>query len=164
MKISIFLALALFLLISPFTVSCSQERFADDVACKDIADRCSQALGDGLEYRQFEDAHTRLYFDTDSNCDHHFAIHSEDAQNINELGVFHAKDSESADRLERLCVEYIDGLKRDSRAFIASYAPNELPKLDGAQVRRFGNYVVYTVLPDKGAEDALSTVRDMLKK
>ena len=62
------------------------------------------------------------------------------------------------------CRDYIDDMQEDSRAFIASYAPNELPKLDSAQVRRFGNYVIYTILPDDSAKTVFENVKEALKK
>ena len=51
-------------------------------------------------------------------------------------------------------------MQEEQREFIASYAPHELSKLDAAKVKKFGNYVVYTVLP----KDTTTTVMDEVER
>ena len=45
---------------------------------------------------------------------------------------------------------YLEDQRVTQKAFIESYAPREVPKLEGAEARRYGHYVVYTIL---SAED-----------
>ena len=146
-----------------FLSSCSRLGYADDVACSDVGKSMIENLDDSLEYAKFDDTHVELYFDSDE-YDDCYTIYSTDTNDINEFGVFHATSKESADELSEECKEYIEDMQENSRAFISSYAPEELPKLDGAQVRRFGNYVVYTVLDDEKADTVFESIKEKLKK
>ena len=58
--------------------------------------------------------------------------------------------------------EYLEELREDQRAFIASYAASELPKLDGAQWRTFGNYTVYAILDEHDRALVFDTVESLL--
>lgn len=156
--------LSTLLLVAVLLSGCSRVQYADSVACRDIGSAISDTLDDGLEYAELSAEHVKQYFDNTDEYDDIHTMYSTDTGDINEIGIFHASSKKNADSVETKCREYIDGMKEDSRPFIASYAPNELPKLDGAQVRRFGNYVVYTVLDDSTADKVFEKVKDSLKK
>ncbi len=156
-----FLLVALSLLL---ICGCSKKEFTDDKKCKDIGDVICDSLDDGQEYRIFNDTHMNTYFDDKEHYDDHHVLYSADTDNINEIGIFHAPDNDHADDLEEMCRDYVDDLKSDSRAFVASYAPEEVPKLDGASVKRFGNYVIYTVLPTEKADEIFDKLKNDLKK
>ena len=54
-------------------------------------------------------------------------------------------------------------MKSEERAFIATYAPEELPKLDNAKVKQFGHYVAYVIASSDRADAAMSTIEKKLK-
>lgn len=63
---------------------------------------------------------------------------------IDEYGILHTDiDIEGAERLIR---EYLARSYEENRAFYDSYIPAETPKLRDAQVRVYGDYVVYAIL------------------
>ncbi len=142
---------------------CSKKELMDGVSCDELGEGISESLSDGQEYMSFEDAQRDLYFDK-ASYDDFYHVYSVDTNNINEIGVFHAKDAKSAKVLTENCQSYIDDMRDGSRAFIASYAPEELPKLDGARVKCIGNYVIYTVLPEDSARGVLDDIQSMLEK
>ena len=155
--------IAVVLLVLGTSVFCSSHSYADDVASSDISAAITKAIDDGQEYVQFADSHIKHNFG-DQEFEECTLVYSAKAENISEIGVFHTKDKDSADALVELCRAYIEDMQQNSRAFIASYAPEELPSLDAAQVRRFGNYVVYTVLPEAHSDAAFDKVKEILKK
>ena len=144
--------------------SCSSDGFRDGIACKDVGSSITDTLDDGKEYLEYDENHRKLYFEDSEHYDDCYLAYSSDTGDINEFGVFHAPDSEHAEDIYEDCMDYVEDLKENSRSFIASYAPEEIPKLDGATVRRYGNYVVYTVLPDKKTNDIFSKIEESLKK
>ena len=144
--------------------SCSRVGYADNVACSDIGKDTLDTLDDNLEYAEFDEAHVELYFDDTNEYDDYYTVYSTDTNNINEIGIFHASNKDNAEDLADECRDYIEDMQENSRAFIQSYAPEELPKLDGAQVRRFGNYVVYTVLDSDKANAVFESIKENLKK
>jgi hypothetical protein len=144
-------------------VACGKAEYTDTQGCKALCHTAIQRLDDGLEYAEFGTAHLRAYFD-EEQYDDYCIMYSTDTNNINEIGVFHVSDKKAARQLEAECLEYIENMREGERAFIASYAPHELPKLDGALVSRYGNYVVYTILPQDKTAPTLQNIEGLLKK
>ena len=161
MKIRILL-LALLLILCPNITACSGKEYRDDLKCTDLGMELTAALEDGQEYVELDDSHREFYFEDFEEYDDCYTVYSADTNDINEIGIFHAASEDRARELANSCEEYIEDMRENSRAFIASYAPEELPKLDGATVRRYGNYVVYTVLPEDKTQTAFETVENML--
>ncbi len=156
-------AVAVLLICICFT-SCTGAKYDDGKACQDVSSIAVEALGDGLEYTEFDASHREFYFKDSALYDDCSLIYSTDTNNINEIGVFHAVNEKAAKALEAECLAYIEELQADERAFIASYAPEELPKLDGARVNRFGNYVVYSILPTDKTSTVLEDIENTLLK
>lgn len=126
--------------------SCVQKSFADTSTCSEIGAIIEAAVNDGQEYIAHDTAHISLYFDDTDEYDDHFTAYSANTSDINEFGVFHAPNENAAAELYEEVRDYVSDMQEEQRAFIKSYAPSELTKLDSAKVKRFGNYVVYTVL------------------
>lgn len=142
--------------------SCAKVGYADSVSCSDIGTAVFNVADSEKEYAPFEPSHIEQYFKETDKYDDYYAVYSTDTADIDELGIFHATSNNNADAMVKECQSYIEELQKNSRAFIASYAPLELPKLDGAQVRQFGNYVIYTVLEEEQANKIFKQVRERL--
>ncbi|MBO7311080.1 MAG: DUF4358 domain-containing protein [Clostridia bacterium] len=144
--------------------SCSSLSYADGVKCHDIGNEIHTVLNDQKEYAEFENTGINNALDLSDEYDDFYAVYSTDTNDIDEIAIFHAKSKEDAEEILEACQEYIDDMQENSRAFISSYAPNELPKLDEARVRRFGNYIVYTVLDAQTANSAFEAIKEALKQ
>ena len=103
-----------------------------------------------------------FYFEDSHEADDCRMVYSLDTNDINEIGIFHAPNKTEAQDIAEDCREYVEDMRQNSRAFIASYAPSELSKLDGAQVRIYGNYVIYTILPTELIESVFHEVERVL--
>ena len=82
--------------------------------------------------------------------------------NINQFGIFRVKDGE-AEAMKAICESYIETSKARWVAQ-ANYIASEHPKMEGAEVRVYGNYVVYTMLTTEDKATAFATVEELLKK
>ncbi len=71
--------------------------------------------------------------------------------NINEYGIFLAKDAEQADTLKAALEKYLEYLES---VWMDEYLPDEKPKLDNAEVWQQGNYVMYAILSDDARQAA----------
>lgn len=69
---------------------------------------------------------------------------------IDEYGVLHSDIG--TDGAARLIREYLARSYEQNRAFYDSYIPAETPKLRDAEVRIFGDYVVYAILSPEERE------------
>ena len=72
--------------------------------------------------------------------------------NIDEVGVFKAKDASQVATVEKAVKDYIQ-MRKDT--WMVEYMPEERPKLDSAEVKTLGNYVIYVILPDDDKAAAL---------
>ena len=81
--------------------------------------------------------------------------------NIDEFGVFHAaKDGKSAGELKTLAEAY---LARRLQIWMDEYMPEEKPKLENAEVRASGDYVIYCVLSDTDKSAAFEAFEKAVK-
>ncbi|MBE6707007.1 MAG: DUF4358 domain-containing protein [Ruminococcaceae bacterium] len=147
-------AIIIALLLAVFLPSCATASFADSSTCAELGELIEATVNDGQEYIPHDDTHRSLYFDDVEEYDDYFSAYSANTSDISEFGVFHAPNDEAAAELYDEVCDYVSDMQNEQRAFIASYAPDELSKLDAAKVKKFGNYVVYTVL-DKDTANAV---------
>ena len=154
------LAIILALLLTSFLYSCQKTDFEDSVSCTEIGELIEVTVSDGQEYIPHDATHLALNFDGGEDCDDVFSAYSANTTDISEFGVFHAPNENAAEELYGEVRDYVSDMQEEQREFIASYAPHELSKLDAAKVKKFGNYVVYTVLP----KDTTTTVMDEVER
>lgn len=65
--------------------------------------------------------------------------------NIDEYGVFKAKDSTQVALVEKSVSSYLQ-MRKDT--WMKEYMPEEFPKLESAEIKIAGNYVIYAILSD----------------
>ncbi len=155
--------LAFTLLCLCLLTSCSKKDFEDGIKCSELGKGVTDTLSDGMEYAHFDDKQRTLITEDSGKYTDFHHVYSTDSNDINEFGIFHAAEGK-AEELAADCERYVKDIQDNSRAFIASYAPEELPKLDGATVKRFGNYVIYTVLPTDKTEKIFKDLEERLVK
>ena len=155
------LVLMISLMLAVFLPSCKKEGFVDSASCEQIGKAIETTVNDEQEYLCHDETHLALYFDKDE-YDDSYSAYSASTTDISEFGVFHAPNERTADELYDEVCDYVSDMKEEERAFIASCAPNELTKLDAARVKRFGNYVVYTVLDKDTANEVLKKVEELV--
>ncbi len=80
--------------------------------------------------------------------------------NIDEYGIFKALDEDSVPSV-RAAVE--DYLRLRKETWMEEYMPEEKPKLEAAEVRTCGLYVMYAILSDGERETAFSGFEDALR-
>ena len=145
-------------------VSCSKSNsYRDDIPCSDIArDLCdkSEVMGG---YSEYDKNHVAFLFEDTSLYDDCSVRYSTEVTDINEIGVFHCNNKDNAKALTETVSKYITETQTDQKAFIESYAPREVPKLENAEVRQYGNYVIYLVMSAEDKEDAIEEIEKFLK-
>ena len=154
--------LSLSLLVS---FGCRQRpQYRDDVLCTTITTEVCDELSREEVFLSFGEEHMRVSFENTDRYADKSLVYSEASENIDEIGVFRAEREEDVEELRRLCEQYVTSLREDMRAFVESYAPREAAKLDRAEVKVFGRYVVYTVLSDQDRTEAYEEIEELLRK
>ena len=163
-KISFSLFL-LSLLLVVLLVSCSKTQvYRDDISCQTLCKAvCDKAEVSG-GYSEYDNDHVAFLFGEDSLYEDCSIMYSTEVTDINELGFFHCENKDNAKEFAEIVSKYITEMQNDQKAFIESYAPSQVPKLRNAEVRQYGNYVIYLVMSADDKEDAIEEIEKMLEK
>ena len=158
-------ALLLLLVCCTLLGSCSKTTaYTDDLPCSELMDAVEDQIPVDFGYETFGGDHIRYYFEDTELPDDSCLRYSVRSEDINEFGIFHAPDEAAKEEIKHLTERYLEQLKADQSAFIASYAPEELPKLENAEVKTFGNYVAYAILSDENRKLVFDTIEKKLTK
>ena len=79
--------------------------------------------------------------------------------NIDEYGIFKAKDNTQVAALEQAVNDYLQ-FRKD--IWMDEYMPEEYPKLENAEVKTVGNYVMYAILSDSSKKSAFDAFEKSL--
>ena len=162
MKKFMLAAVAAALCLSLFSCKSGGE-YADDIPCAEILDTVEEQIPIDLGYESFGGDHIKYYFENTELDDDHSLRYSTASEDINEMGIFHAPNEGDAKKLKEITERYLDGLLEEKGAFIGSYAPKELEKLENAEARIFGNYVAYAILSEDDRKLFFDTIEAKLK-
>ena len=155
--------IVLILLLCLLLYACSKgAEYRDDLDTDDILKGAPHTVRSADNYEEYDDDFVEFFFGETPASRDHTVLYSKEQSNIDEVGIFHAKDETEALQIYELTAEYIKEMQDTQRTFIASYAPEELPKLDGARVQKYGNYVVYAILESADSEALFAHVEHTL--
>ncbi|MDR0951950.1 MAG: DUF4358 domain-containing protein [Oscillospiraceae bacterium] len=139
----------------------------DDVPTADIAAAIGSAAGLTEGMMEAPDTYVTVNMEPEMGVtiadlsDDYTVFMNVTSVNINEYGVFKAKDSDSAAALKTALDAY---LKYRDESWMHTYLPEEYPKLENAATTAAGNYVIYTILGETEAAAAVTAFEDSLKK
>ncbi len=154
----------LFSLLALPSCKASKKSYADDLSCAELTQAVEAQIPVNFGYESFGGEHIQYYFEGTTLPDDHSLRYSVLSEDLNEVGIFHSPDEASAREMLRLTEEYLSTLLEDKKAFIESYASEELPKLEEAEVRNFGNYTVYAILEEQDRKLVFETVEKKLTR
>lgn len=147
-----------------FLPSCQmQKSYVDNVSVHAITEELLDEL-DGIDAFKIADAqYLDGYFSLPATVADYEIYYSANGNNLDEFGVFHARNKEDAEEIRRLLNTYLSESLTQNQAFYDSYIPEETPKLRDAEVRVFGNYVTYAILSPDNRDDVFDTVDELLE-
>ncbi len=125
--------------------SCAQKGYSEVYSCSELTKALESEILSEETYGAYSHEDVKYMFDDDTLFDSYSIIYSSSSEDIGEVGILHAPTSESAEELLDEANEYLSSLNEEKRAFLKSYLPYELEKLDYAEAKRYGNYVVFVV-------------------
>ena len=147
-----------------FSFGCSKsEKYRSDISAEEIIKGAPLSKRSAETYDMYDKDFLDFFFGDLSTSDC-AVLYSSPQEDIDEFGVFHAADSSAAAKIYEDVSNYISEMKESQRAFIESYAAAELPKLDAAEVRVYGNYVAYAILSPEDMSDFFKHVENTLKE
>ena len=131
-----------------------------DVPVADIVTAVDAVVGNGSLVPVDESyVQGRLKVDTSLCAEYTVKINSM-GTSVDEYGVFKAKDEDSAKTLAENVQAYLD---ERLATWMDEYMPEEKPKVENAEVRTEGQYVMYAILSDDAKEAVFGALSDALK-
>lgn len=160
MKKTFSLILAMQLLCALFLTACG-ETSQQDVSSADLSKKVLEAIGraDTMVDTTGVVVEGYMHLSTDQfgDCS---VYHNSYGTGVDEFGVFKAGTLKAVE-IMGVVEDYLVMLRETSMA--ALYTPEEVPKLDGAEVRAIGDYVMYCVLSDADRDAAFDAFASTLK-
>ena len=168
MKRILLLSLSILMILSLLT-ACGGSKYRDDLTSAQVVESIQAAIPAEEGYRQVSGGYISAsmwgenYSTLLENVSDWCIIVSEKSDvNIDEVGVFHVSDSAMVSSLKAIVETYVEGQTLRFRDLLASYNPDELPKLEEATVIVCGNYIYYSILSESRTEDAKVAFEDAL--
>ena len=161
-----FIALAL-ILATLFTLcACSKGsetkvEYKTDVAVSDLSEQVS-SVNDGWNFIAMDENYISgtMKIDVSEYADYVVNINAF-GTNVDEYGIFKAKDEASVADVKADAENY---LKFRLDTWMEEYMPEEKPKLEKAEVKVCGLYVMYAIVDDTSRADAFAAFENALKK
>lgn len=153
------LALTLTLLLS--LASCKQYR--NDLSPDALSEPAVSALGSPADYTVAAEGYLDDYFTTPSYVSAYRICFATDGNNLDEFGIYHVEEG-NASAMKTVLENYLTDSFAKNQTWYDSYIPTETPKLRDAEVKIFGNYVVYVIADKEDRAALLSTLEELLKQ
>lgn len=161
-----FIALALILATIFTFCACSKGsetkvEYKTDVAVSDLSEQVS-AVNDGWNFIAMDENYIAgaMKIDVSGYADYVVNINAF-GTNVDEYGIFKAKDEASVAAVKADAENY---LKFRLDTWMEEYMPEEKPKLEKAEVKVCGLYVMYAIVDDTSRADAFAAFENALKK
>lgn len=120
--------------------------YRDDVSAADIATAVDGVIENGPNMKDLTDTYVTGSMEMDASEYEDYCVKvCSKGTSIDEYGIFKGADSEHTEQIEQYLRDYIQ-MRIDS--WMTEYLPEEYPKLENAEVKVCGNYVMYAILSD----------------
>lgn len=162
MKTRILILCLALLLVLPLA-SCKQESYRNDLTVDALTTPATSAIGTPADYTAAAEGYLDDYFATPDYVSAYKICFATDGNNLDEFGIYQVSEG-NADAMKSILEKYLSDSLEKNQTWYDSYIPAETPKLRDAEVKVFGNYVVYAIC-DKNDRSALfSAIADLLKQ
>lgn len=155
--------LLIFLLLPTLAACFRTHSYHDGVMISEITEEILDDLHSPLLYLIDNTGFTDEYFKTPDYVTEHAVLYTGESNNIDEFGIFHVTDGNSEAMAALLLENYLTESYKKNKEFYNSYIPDETPKLRDAEVKIFGNYVVYAIMSPSDRHTVFNAVRDELE-
>lgn len=149
-------ALMLLVLLS----ACGGAKVRDDVPVSELSAAVDSAIGNEGDLVSAPESYLSSLMELDFSALPEYVVKiNSRGVNIDEYGIFKAAEGQSASDLEAIVNGY---LQRRVETWMPEYMPEEFPKLENAQVKTVGNYVMYVILSDSQKTAAVTALENGL--
>lgn len=141
--------------------ACGGGEVRNDVAVSELSAKINSELESGADLVDAPESYisSSMGFDLSSVSEYVVKINSRGV-NIDEYGIFKAEDDSQLQQLQTAVANYLQ-FRVDT--WMVEYMPEEFPKLQNAETKTIGNYVMYAILSDSDKQAVFSAFEKTLK-
>lgn len=141
--------------------ACGGGEVRNDVAVSELSAKINSELESGADLVDAPESYisSSMGFDLSSVSEYVVKINSRGV-NIDEYGIFKAEDDSQLQQLQTAVSNYLQ-FRVDT--WMVEYMPEEFPKLQNAETKTIGNYVMYAILSDSDKQAVFSAFEKTLK-
>ena len=141
--------------------ACGGGEVRNDVAVSELSAKINSELESGADLVDTPESYisSSMGFDLSSVSEYVVKINSRGV-NIDEYGIFKAADDSQLQQLQTAVSNYLQ-FRVDT--WMVEYMPEEFPKLQNAETKTIGNYVMYAILSDSDKQAVFSAFEKTLK-
>jgi DNA phosphorothioation-dependent restriction protein DptG len=158
----ILICLLALLMLSVAVTSCQKGNYTDSADVNALADTAISVLNPEIKYLTPDEFYLVDYFDTPTYVKSYTLRRAMIGNNLNEIGIYHVEEGK-AEEMKNVLENYLDTCYNTNKTWYESYIPQEVPKLRDAQVKVFGNYVVYVILNQEDRAAVLNAIESALQ-
>ena len=161
LKRSLAILLAVCALLSLCACGGDKAEYKDDVAVSDLADKII-ATNDSWSFTEMNDSYLEGAMKLNPSDFAEYSVNiNAMGTTADEFGIFKAKDAGSVTAVKEAAEGYLS-FRLDT--WMDEYMPEEKPKLEKAEVKVCGLYVMYAILDDSARSAAFEAFEGALKK
>ena len=144
--------------------SCNRQNvsYSDELDCADLSEKALQTIDATNTYATANELFLADYFQTPTYVNDSVIRFASNSSNLNEIGIFHTTGG-NAEEMAKLLKDYLLQSYEKNHAWYDSYMPAETPKLRDAEIRIYGNYVVYAILSKESRNTVFDFIENQLR-
>ena len=130
--------------------------YSADIAVSDLAACADAALTESDKYTDISESYITNRMEIDLSAIEDYAVK---INVIDEYGIFKAPSDDDVEAIKETVETY---LGRRVEEWMPEYMPEEFPKVENAEVKVFGRYVVYAILSEDAKTDVFTAIENTL--
>ena len=143
--------------------SCDQEEYKKEIDAKKVAAELSQTTPTESKWIDEDQAFIGEYIEIDEYVKESQIFYAQNTNDLDEFGIFEVEEGKAQEVRNQLLSGYLKKRYDENLEWYNSYMPTETPKLRDAEVRVFGNCVVYAVLSKENRKAFFDECEKLLK-
>ena len=140
-----------------------KEDYRSDLSSEDLAEAATDALGQEVNYLSPPVDFLSDFFTSPDFAEQISLRRADVGNNLDEFGVFRVTAGNAA-AMETILRGYLSASYEQNADWYDSYIPHETPKLRDAEVRSYGDYVVYAILDSEDRATLFSAIEAQLRQ
>ena len=143
--------------------SCNQEEYKKEIDATKVATELSQTTPTESKWINEDQAFIGEYIEIDEYVKESQIFYAQNTNDLDEFGIFEVEEGKAQEVQKRLLSGYLKKRYDENLEWYNSYMPTQTPKLRDAEVRVYGNCVVYAVLSKETRKTFFDECEKLLK-